>query len=568
METLNTILNIEPNYIIIGLFVLFFSFKQIVTTPFKFKNRLKHLLQNIPFQVVLVVANYFFAMVLVYSIEWLNSNNIGLLYFVQLNEITRLIIGVVLYDITAYWIHRMTHRVPVFWRFHRVHHSDTSMDSSTFFRMHPVEVILVFGVGNILTAALFGTDLLSLALYYFILNLFFFLEHSNFKFPVWLDKTLGWVITTPNLHKIHHEQNQYYTDSNFADIFILWDRIFGTYKYLPAEKINYGLKEFDEEKKQTFPYLIISPFLNIERVGFNLKNMKIYIRKYLIILLTIALIPNTVKSQQESPVDVTIDNHGVTLKGKFYAVENKEGSFPTLILLQGFAGNGSDVLGLGKQLVQSNINVLTFINSGVAPSEGLFSFSNSLTDIKAAYQFVLKPENIARFKIDTTSIIIGGHSYGGGLAMTYAINHPEIKQVLSISGNDWGENFEEYVRNPDYKVRIDGRMDRLIESGKVKFETGGLPSEMVASGIDKIDPSLYLKRNAALLAPKKILLICGWDDNVVSIDRYILPLYRELQKEKDTQVKIKAFQDNHGFSNTRNELAKTIINWINEYREL
>ena len=293
--------------------------------------------------------------------------------------------------------------------------------------------------------------------------------------------------------------------------------------------------------------------------------MNIY--KQLIILLIIALLPKTVKSQVKSPVDVIIDNHSVKLKGKFYAVEDKEGSFPTLILLQGFTGNDSDVLGLGKQLVQSNINVLTFINSGVAPSEGLFSFNNSLTDIEAAYQFVLKPENITKFNIDTTSIIIGGHSFGGGLAMTYAITHPEINQVLSISGNDWGENFKEYIRNPAYKAQIDASVERRIKSGKAKFETGGLPSEMVADGIDRINPSLYLKRNAGLLAPKKNLLVCGWNDNVVSIDRYILPLYRELQEKEASQVKIKAFQDNHGFSNTRNELAKTIVNWINEYQE-
>lgn len=289
--------------------------------------------------------------------------------------------------------------------------------------------------------------------------------------------------------------------------------------------------------------------------------------KYLIVLLTLILLPITVTSQQNPPVDVTIDNNGVKLVGKFYKVENKSGSYPTLILLQGFVGNGFDVLGLGKQLIQSNINVLTFINSGVAPSEGLFSFSNSLSDIKAAHQFVLMPENISRFKIDTSSIIIGGYSYGGGLAMTYAMNHPDIKQVLSISGNDWGENFEEYVSNPAYKALIDASMDTIIKSGKMKFEIGGLPSEMVSSGIDKINQSLYLKRNANLLAPKKILLICGWNDNVVSIDRYILPLYRELLEKKASQVKIKAFQDNHGFSKSRNKLAKTIINWINNNHE-
>lgn len=292
--------------------------------------------------------------------------------------------------------------------------------------------------------------------------------------------------------------------------------------------------------------------------------MKIY--KHLIVLLFITLLPTAVISQQSSPSNIVIDNNGVKLQGNFHAVKNKEGSFPTLILLQGFTANGSDVLGLGEQLVQSNINVVTFINSGVAPSEGLFSFNNSLSDIEAAHKFVLRPENISKFKIDTTSIIVGGISFGGGIAMAYAIEHPEIKQVLSISGNDWGENFEEYLKDPAYKAQIDASMDRRVKSGLVKFEKGGLPSEMVTNGIDKVRSSLFLKRNAAILSSKKILLICGWDDNVVSIDRYILPLYRALQEEKAPQVSIKAFQDNHGFSESKKEISKTVIDWINDLK--
>ncbi|HEX9253504.1 MAG TPA: sterol desaturase family protein [Ignavibacteriaceae bacterium] len=266
MEILYTLLNIDPNYIIIGLFVVFFTFEQILNTPFKFDKRPKHFFHNFLFQILFVIANYFFAIFVVFSVEWLNDHNIGLLYLFDIPFWPKLIIGVLLYDVTTYWIHRATHKIPLLWRFHRVHHSDTSVDSSTFFRFHPIELILVFGIGNILTVLLFGTDLLSMALYYLILNIFVFFEHSNLYYPYWLDKTFGWIITTPNLHKVHHEQTQFYTDSNFADIFILWDRLFGTYKYLPVENINYGLKEFDEDKKQTFQYLILSPFINIKRI--------------------------------------------------------------------------------------------------------------------------------------------------------------------------------------------------------------------------------------------------------------------------------------------------------------
>jgi sterol desaturase/sphingolipid hydroxylase (fatty acid hydroxylase superfamily) len=100
-----------------------------------------------------------------------------------------------------------------------------------------------------------------------VLTPILFLEHSNLKFPTWLDNTLGLVLTTPNMHRVHHEQDQYYTDSNYADIFILWDRIFGTYKFKAPSEVRVGLKEFDDDHKQAFWYLLKSPFMNIRRVG-------------------------------------------------------------------------------------------------------------------------------------------------------------------------------------------------------------------------------------------------------------------------------------------------------------
>jgi len=266
MDLLNKLLSIDPNYIVIGLIAFFFSLEQLSKSPFSFRKRINHLFQNVLFQVVLVILNIFFVTFQVFAIEWLNSNHSGFLYLVELPFWAKLFISVALYDITAYWIHRATHKIPLLWRFHRVHHSDTTMDSSTVFRFHPIEIILVFGVGNIVTAALFGTDVISLALYYFILYVFFFFEHANLNYPGWLNSTLGLIFVMPDHHRVHHQQDQFYTDSNYADILILWDRLFGTFKMMPPEKMKYGLIEFDSENQQSFLYLIKSPFINIKRI--------------------------------------------------------------------------------------------------------------------------------------------------------------------------------------------------------------------------------------------------------------------------------------------------------------
>jgi sterol desaturase/sphingolipid hydroxylase (fatty acid hydroxylase superfamily) len=149
------------------------------------------------------------------------------------------------------------------------------MDASTNLRTHPVELVVYFGISNIVASAIFGLDLMALGVFFLIITPYVFLEHSNIKFPAWLDKTIGLVFTTPNIHKVHHDQDQHYTDSNYADIFIIWDRIFGTFKYKPTETIKFGLKEFEEDQKQSFWYLIKSPFLKVKRIGSEeLEEMK------------------------------------------------------------------------------------------------------------------------------------------------------------------------------------------------------------------------------------------------------------------------------------------------------
>ena len=265
MDLLTDLLSFDPNYIVIGLLAIFFSLEQLYKSPFKFKKRVNHLLQNALFQVILIVLNIFFATFQVLAIDWLNNKHFGLLYHISMPLWAKLVISVALYDFTAYWIHRATHKIPLLWRFHRVHHSDTTMDSSTVFRFHPIELILVFGVGTIATSALFGTDIISLALYNIILYVFFFLEHANLNYPRWLNATLGLVFVTPDHHRVHHQQDQVYTDSNYADILIIWDRFFGTFKMMAKENIKFGLREFDDEHKQTFLYLIKSPFIDIRR---------------------------------------------------------------------------------------------------------------------------------------------------------------------------------------------------------------------------------------------------------------------------------------------------------------
>jgi sterol desaturase/sphingolipid hydroxylase (fatty acid hydroxylase superfamily) len=266
MDTLNKLLAIDINIIVVGLIVIFYVAENIFATQFKFDKMRQHLLHNVLMQVTIYLGSLVTAVLVVNAVDWLNANKVGLLHYLDLPMWLNLVLGVMAFDFVNYWFHRTAHRIPVLWRFHRVHHSDTRMDASTNLRAHPVDLLVYFGLSNVVAAAIFGMDVPALGVFFLVITPYVFIEHSNIRFPVWLDKTFGLFFTTPNMHKVHHEQDQYYTDSNYADIFIIWDRIFGTFKYKSAGQINFGLKEFDEDKKQTFWYLIRSPFINMGRV--------------------------------------------------------------------------------------------------------------------------------------------------------------------------------------------------------------------------------------------------------------------------------------------------------------
>jgi len=293
--------------------------------------------------------------------------------------------------------------------------------------------------------------------------------------------------------------------------------------------------------------------------------------KTLALFFNIILLSLTVREvvfcQTAIPEDITINRNGIMLKGKFF-VSNEAGYLSTVVLLHGFPGGESDVLGIGEKLAQSGINALTFNYSGTYQSEGKCSWDNMQSDIAAAFKFIHQPENIIKFKIDTNKIILGGWCTGGGMALTYAAYHPEVTVVFSIAPSDQTEFMKIYTGNPEIKKMMDKSLaDITAPNGHVRFDTGSSLQEIAEAGIDKINLIYDLKKCAPLLASKDIILIGGWDDKQTTMETFILPLYRSLQKEKAKNLRLIAFQDDHYFNNSKSILAKTVIDWLKTVSE-
>lgn len=262
---IESLVSINTDKMFVILLALLFTIEQLFENGSAIKKNTLHLFHNLVLQVGYLFLNILFASVFVLIFDWVGANNIGLLNQIKIPYILKIGVGIIVIDFVGYWAHRLNHQWHLLWRLHRVHHNDTKMDSSTAFRAHPFDVFLD-NASVIIAGIVFGLDINIIVIRWIFYMPLFGAHHSSFRFPTWVDASLGTIFVTPNFHKVHHHQDQEYTDANYGNIFIFWDKLFGTFKELPVDKIKYGLIEFEGAKKQSFWYSLISPFINIKRI--------------------------------------------------------------------------------------------------------------------------------------------------------------------------------------------------------------------------------------------------------------------------------------------------------------
>ena len=222
--------------------MLFFYLIEYAAPLFNFNYRkLQHAGINLLFTLTTIIINFLFAFTIVKIGDWSIQQHIGILTFLNINLLWYTIIGLLLLDlIGAYTVHYVEHKIKWMWRFHLIHHSDTHIDTTSANRHHPGESVfrLFF---TVIAVGIIGAPIWLVMMYQSASVVLSQFNHANIRLPLWLDKTLSWVIVSPNMHKVHHHYVQPYTDSNYGNIFSIWDRIFGTYTTLAPEKITYGI---------------------------------------------------------------------------------------------------------------------------------------------------------------------------------------------------------------------------------------------------------------------------------------------------------------------------------------
>lgn len=244
--------------------IAFFWLIEEVKPLFKMQyNKISHAGINIFFTLTTIIVNFGMAFILVKTAFFVDEHKMGLLHWLpEMNIVLYTILGLLLLDlIGAYLAHWVQHRVSWLWRFHLIHHTDTWVDTTTANRHHPGESVIRF-LFTTLGVLVVGAPMWMVFLYQSLSVVFSQFNHANFSITKKFDKILSFAIVSPNMHKVHHHHQLPYTDTNYGNIFSVWDRLFGTFSYLEKDKIIFGIDTFPEENEHNkLVSLLKIPFL-------------------------------------------------------------------------------------------------------------------------------------------------------------------------------------------------------------------------------------------------------------------------------------------------------------------
>ncbi|MEO0402154.1 MAG: sterol desaturase family protein [Pseudomonadota bacterium] len=185
----------------------------------------------------------------------------GLFNMLALPLWLEVVAAILILDFAIWAQHLITHKVPLLWRLHRVHHADVDMDVTTAIRFHPVEI----GLSMLLKIGLvylLGPAAIAVILFEIILNGTAMFNHANIRLPLAVDAVVRRVLVTPDMHRVHHSVHRREHDSNYGFSLSIWDRMFGTYIAQPAEghdDMAVGL-EWQDERPARFGWSLVLPF--------------------------------------------------------------------------------------------------------------------------------------------------------------------------------------------------------------------------------------------------------------------------------------------------------------------
>lgn len=184
----------------------------------------------------------------------------GLLNWQQPGVIWHLALSFLAYDACGYTFHRSAHEFSWLWRLHRVHHSDSDLDLSTYFRSHPLELLTSLGIKYALIVAL-GLHPAALILHGLAKQITMSFGHANIAPWPRLSRTISTLLVSPAFHQHHHSAHRPDTDSNYGEVLTIWDRLFGTFGRTGGPIRRFGLGDAYDTDAASLSYQLKLPFV-------------------------------------------------------------------------------------------------------------------------------------------------------------------------------------------------------------------------------------------------------------------------------------------------------------------
>ncbi|MGU9957933.1 MAG: sterol desaturase family protein [Arenicellales bacterium WSBS_2016_MAG_OTU3] len=197
----------------------------------------------------------------VFVAQFALENEWGLLNQFSLPVWLNLVISLTLLDLAIYGQHVMFHKIPVFWRLHRVHHSDTHMDVTTGIRFHPIEILASLLI-KFAAIIIIGVSPEAMLVFAIVLNVMAMFSHSNLNLSSSVDKWLRYFIVTPDMHRVHHSVHPFETNSNYGFNIPWWDKLFGTYNEQPIDghlEMQIGIEKYRAIDDNRLDKLLLQP---------------------------------------------------------------------------------------------------------------------------------------------------------------------------------------------------------------------------------------------------------------------------------------------------------------------
>lgn len=194
---------------------------------------------------------------------WTQDKDFGVLNLIGVAPTVSTLLAILFLDLAIYFQHILFHKVPIFWRLHRMHHTDLDLDVSSGGRFHPLEILLSMGF-KFLVIFLIGAPPEAVLIFEILLNATSLFNHSNIYLSPKVDSLIRFFLVTPDMHRIHHSILVKETNSNYGFCLPLWDRIFRTYTKEPQsdpQKMLLGLEDFRESRFARLGAMLIQPFI-------------------------------------------------------------------------------------------------------------------------------------------------------------------------------------------------------------------------------------------------------------------------------------------------------------------